>query len=115
MVLLRKSNPQGCDLKIAVVRGVMNFGGEMEREEKQPNWARVLRAIFSASFVCVSIYVLFAGFNLISSLILVSSFSGLAAPAVMAADSALECVTGFFEALLDGLLSIFESIGNIFG
>jgi|GEM_PF-3280410 len=32
----------------------------------------------------------------------------------MAADSALECVTGFFELLLDGILSIFEIIGDIF-
>lgn len=87
----------------------------MEYEVKPPTWVRFLKAAFSVSFVGVSIYVLFAGFNLIASLVLISSFSGLAAPAVMAADSAFECVTGFFEALLDGLLSIFESIGNIFG
>ena len=86
----------------------------MEREGKQPGWVRILRAVFSASFVCVGIYVLFAGFNLIASLILISSFGGLAAPVVVAANSALECVTGFFKALLDGLLSIFESIGNLF-
>ncbi len=87
----------------------------MKHEGKKPTWVRVLRAIFSASFLCVSIYVLFAGFNLIASLILISSFGGLAAPVILAAESALECVTGFFEALFDGLLSIVESIGNIFG
>jgi hypothetical protein len=93
----------------------MNLGDEMKREGKQFTWTRFLRAISSVSFVCVSVYVLFAGFNFAASLVLISSFSGIAAPAVMAADSALECVTGFFEALLDGLLSIFEFIGNIFG
>jgi hypothetical protein len=74
----------------------------------------LLRTISSLALIGATTYVIVAGFNLIAAVVLISSFGGIAGPAVMAADSALECVTGFFELLLDGILSIFEIIGDIF-
>lgn len=74
----------------------------------------MLRTISSLALIGATTYVIVAGFNLIAAVVLISSFGGIAGPAVMAADSALEYVTGFFELLLDGILSIFEIIGDIF-
>ena len=86
----------------------------MKRKKEQSIWIRLLRTISSLALVGATTYVIVAGFNLIAAVVLISSFGGIAGPAVMAADSALECVTGFFELLLDGILSIFEIIGDIF-
>lgn len=86
----------------------------MKRKKEQSIWNRLLRTISSLALIGATTYVIVAGFNLIAAVVLISSFGGIAGPAVMAADSALECVTGFFELLLDGILSIFEIIGDIF-
>ncbi|MDP1521297.1 hypothetical protein [Porticoccus litoralis] len=86
----------------------------MKRKKEQSIWIRLLRTISSLALIGATTYVIVAGFNLIAAVVLISSFGGIAGPAVMAADSALECVTGFFELLLDGILSIFEIIGDIF-
>lgn len=86
----------------------------MKRKKEQSIWVRLLRTIFSLTLIGATAYVVVAGFNLIAAVVLISSFGGIAGPAVLAADSALECVTGFFELLLDGILSIFEIIGDIF-
>ena len=90
------------------------YGVYMKRKKEQSIWIRLLRTISSLALVGATTYVIVAGFNLIAAVVLISSFGGIAGPAVMAADSALECVTGFFELLLDGILSIFEIIGDIF-
>ena len=86
----------------------------MKRKKEQSIWIRLLRTISSLALIGATTYVIVAGFNLIAAVVLISSFGGIAGPAVIAADSALECVTGFFELLLDGILSIFEIIGDIF-
>lgn len=90
------------------------YGVYMKRKKEQSIWIRLLRTISSLALIGATTYVIVAGFNLIAAVVLISSFGGIAGPAVMAADSALECVTGFFELLLDGILSIFEIIGDIF-
>ena len=90
------------------------YGVDMKRKKEQSIWIRLLRTISSLALIGATTYVIVAGFSLIAAVVLISSFGGIAGPAVMAADSALECVTGFFELLLDGILSIFEIIGDIF-
>ncbi|WP_334079121.1 hypothetical protein [Microbulbifer sp. M83] len=87
----------------------------MKNKEKRPVWIRLLSATSSLALIGATTYVIIAGFNLVAFLVLISSFGGVAGPAVMAADSAIECVTGFFEILLEGVLSIFKIIGDIFG
>ncbi|MEZ5530177.1 MAG: hypothetical protein R3E57_09685 [Porticoccaceae bacterium] len=87
----------------------------MKNKEERSIWTRLLRAISSLALIGATTYIVVAGFNLIATLVLISSFAGIATPAVMAAESVLECVTGFFEILLEGVLSIFELIGDIFG
>ena len=90
------------------------YGVDMKRKKEQSIWIRLLRTISSLALIGATTYVIVAGFNLIAAVVLISSFGGIAGPAVIAADSALECVTGFFELLLDGIVSIFEIIGDIF-
>lgn len=87
----------------------------MKKKEDRPIWIKLLRAASSLALIGSTTYIVFAGFNLIAAFVLVSSFGGIATPAVIAADSALECVTGFIEAFVEGVLSVFEMIGDIIG
>ncbi len=92
---------------------VMNSRNKMKSKGDRSIRIRLLRAISALALIGALVYIVIAGFNLIATLVLISSFGGIATPAMMAAESALECVTGFFEILLEGILSIFEIIGDI--
>lgn len=76
---------------------------------------RLLRAMSSLALLGGVVYVAVAGFNLAATLVLVAAFGGVAVPAVMAADSALECVTGFFEVFVEGLLSVVSVLCDLVG
>ncbi|SIQ51526.1 hypothetical protein [Marinobacterium stanieri] len=79
----------------------------------------ILGAISSLFLILTLLYILIAGFDAISTVILVSAFSGLAIPAVIYADGAIECVTGVFEMFAEGISAIFsgilDAIGSLFG
>ena len=49
-----------------------------------------------------------------STLILFSTFGGLAGQAVYFGESFMECIVGFFEILVESIASIFEAIASIF-
>ncbi|MGG2399067.1 hypothetical protein ACJRW5_19185 [Pseudomonas sp. SH1-B] len=85
----------------------------MKRRTQRSVGLRLLRATSSLALIGAGTYVAVAGFNMLATLVLVSSFGSILAPAVISAESTLECVAGFFEILLDGVLSIFEMIGNV--
>jgi hypothetical protein len=94
---------------------VKNLRDEMKNKEDRSVWIRLFRAVTSLALIGATTYIILAGFNLVATLVLISSFGSIAAPAVMAADSAIECISGFFEVLLEGILSIFEIVTDIFG
>lgn len=85
----------------------------MKRREQQSVGLRLLRASSSLALIAAGTYVLIVGFNMVATLVLISSFGSILVPAVVTAESTLECVAGFFEILLDGVLSVFEMIGNV--
>lgn len=87
----------------------------MKKKEDCPIWIKLLRAASSLSLIGATTYIVFSGLNLVVAFVLVSSFGAIATPVVIAADSALEYVTGFFEVFVEGVLSVFEMIGNIIG
>ena len=86
-----------------------------QQKEKRHIGIRLL-ASFSSVVVIISIvYMFVAGVDLASSLILVSALSGIAGPAIIAGDGILEIISVFFEIFIEGILSIFSGIAEIFG
>lgn len=88
-------------------------------KDAKPIQVVILGAISSFFLLGTLIYIFIAGFNMAATFILVSAFSGLAIPAVMYADSAIECVTGIFEMFAEGIATTFsgilDAIGSLFG
>lgn len=87
----------------------------MKSNSKRPIGVRALGAVSSLVIVFGVVYIVFAGINLASSLILLSAFGGLAGPAIVMGDSVVECITGIFEMFIEGIMAVFEFIGNLFG
>ena len=95
----------------------LNFtttGITMRNKQKRHTGIRVLASISSLVIIISVVYMFVAGANLASSLILMSALGGLAGPAVVAGDGFLDIIGGFFEIFLEGILSIFEGIAEIF-
>lgn len=88
---------------------------KVDEKEKKPTGIRILGSVSSLLLVCSIIYILVAGFNLASTLILVAALGGLAGPAVVAGDGVAECLAGILEMFLEGIQSIFSAIADIFG
>ena len=86
----------------------------MNSKENKSIGIRVLASVSSLVLIVSVVYVLIAGINLASTLVLVSAFGGLAGPAVASGGSVLECVTDIFEMFVEGIQSIFEAIAGIF-
>ena len=87
----------------------------MSKKEKRHLGIRVLASISSLVIIISIVYMVFAGANLASSLILISALGGIAGPAIVAGDGFLSIIGGFFEIFFEGILSIFEGIAEIFG
>ncbi len=77
--------------------------------------SRVLGSVAALTLIVAVIYVLVAGINLISSLVILSALGGLAGPAIAVGDGFVECVVGIFEMFIEGIALLFEAIGNFFG
>ena len=86
----------------------------MNSKEKKTTSIRLLASLSSLALIISVVYILVAGMNLASTLILVSSIGGLAGPAIATGDGIIECVTGFFEMFIEGIQSIFEAISGVF-
>lgn len=88
------------------------------RKDKPP----VMRLLFSLSAFALMgsvIYIIAAGFNAYSSVILVSAVLGLGVPSVASGDGLLDMVSGFFECFFEGIVDVVagiaEAIGSLFG
>jgi len=86
----------------------------MNSKEKKPFSIRLLASLSSLALIASVVYILVAGMNLASTLILVSALGGLAGPAIVTGDGIIECVTGFFKMFIEGIQSIFEVITEVF-
>ena len=75
---------------------------------------RVLGSVSALTLIVAVVYVLVAGINLISSLILLAALGGLAGPAIAVGDGVTECIVGVFELFIEGIQQIFEAIISIF-
>ena len=75
---------------------------------------RFISSISVLALISALIYVIFAGFNLTSTLIVFSAFGGLAGQAIYVGESIGECIVCFFEIAIESITSLFEAIGSIF-
>ncbi len=75
---------------------------------------RFISSVATLALMFTIIYVIIAGFDLVSTLVLVTAFSSLAGQAIFTGESFFECVTVFLEMLVEGIASIFEAIASIF-
>ncbi len=87
----------------------------MKNVEKRSIGGKLMRSVCSLALIGATTSIAVSGFSLVAALVLVSSFGGIAVPAVAAAENAVECVTGFVEILVDGMLSVFSLLADIFG
>jgi len=90
-------------------------GKYMSKKEKRHIGIRILASVSSLVIIVSITFMLIAGANLTSSLILISALGGIAGPAIVAGDGFLNIIDGFFEIFFEGILSIFEGIAEIFG
>ena len=75
---------------------------------------RILGSFSAFALIFVLMYIVFAGFNLYSTLVLVSAITVIGGQAAFVGESVVECIVGFFEILLESLTTVFEVIGSIF-
>jgi hypothetical protein len=75
---------------------------------------RVFNACFVLLLLIASIAMLIVGTQLLAISGLVLALSGLTVSALITGESAAEMVTGFFEAIIDGLSAILEAIASLF-
>jgi len=75
---------------------------------------RACNACFVLLLLIASGAMLIVGAQLLAISGLVLAVSGLAASALITGETAAEMVTGFFEAIIDGLSAILEAISSLF-
>jgi hypothetical protein len=75
---------------------------------------RFISSVAALALICTVIYVIVAGFDLMSTLILVAASGGLVGQSVFFGESFVECIVGFFEILIESVSSVFEAIASVF-
>lgn len=86
----------------------------MGRRKDRPLAIRILGALCSTAMLCTFVYILIAGFSMAAGVALAVAVVGIATPVMVAGGGFVEMIVSFFEALLEGVLAIFEFIGDLF-
>lgn len=82
-----------------------------KREERSPK-IKALNTICTSVLFCSLVYMLVAGMNIVALGIVVSSVVGMAAPVMLSGEGVLDILTGFFEAVFEGMAVIVEGIAG---
>ncbi len=82
--------------------------------KKKSIYLRLFNTVCSLSIIVAACYLFFAGMDLLARGILASSLAAMTAPVVFDGGSVVEVLVGIAEAFVEGLVLIFEEIGNIF-
>ncbi len=85
----------------------------MSDKQEKPIQVRVLNAVVSLALLASVVYILVAGIDLASSLILLAAIGGLAGPIVVSGAGVVEAVVGMFEAFVEGVLEILSAIADL--
>lgn len=77
---------------------------------------RLINSISAFTVIGVSIYILFAGIELIPTLFLMAAIGGHSGVVIFSGgyEGVFEFISGILEAFIEGLVGVFEFIGNIF-
>ena len=86
----------------------------MPQKEKRPVLLRLFNSLCAFSIIGAAIYLLFVGLETVPVLLLLVACAGIATPASIGSDGLLDAIGSIFEALLEGIMGIIETIGDIF-
>ena len=87
----------------------------MSEKKNRSVWVRILASVSSLAVIFSIVYILIAGVDALSTLVLLAAIGGLTGPAVVAGEGILEIIVGIFEMFLEGIGSILEAIADVFG
>lgn len=89
----------------------------MKDRKQKPIALRLLNTVSAFMLIGCAVYIFFVGINLIPSLILLAAIGSLSGPVVISGGSEgiLDCLIGILEAFVEGVVGVFETIGDIFG
>lgn len=90
----------------------------MEDKEQKPLLFRLLTSIGSLMLIGSLVYIVVAGIDYYSGVILAVAFLGLAGPCVVAGEGVFEILAGFVEIFVEGLTTalegVVEALGSLF-
>ena len=88
----------------------------MKKRNDKPILIRLLNTVSAFALIGSVIYLFVAGISLIPSLVLLAALGGLSGPVVSGgAEGIFDCLASILEAFVEGLIGVFETIGEIFG
>ncbi|MBK1875764.1 hypothetical protein [Pelagicoccus mobilis] len=85
-----------------------------KREMKHSVFQRILAVLGCFLFLTAGIVWLVAGFQIVVAALLLAAVAGISGPAVAEGGGILDIVGSIFEAVLEGIMGIFELIGDLF-
>ena len=86
----------------------------MRNKEKRSLDVRFLNSFCAlALLVCIA-YIVFAGFQAVIIGVALLALGGVAVPVAMEGEGLVEIILGIFEAVIEGIIVIFEAIANFF-
>ena len=88
----------------------------MEERKQKHLFIRLINSVSAFTIISVSIYILFAGIDLIATLFLMAALGGHSGAVFFSGtfEGTLEFISGLFEAFIEGVVGFFEFIGSIF-
>jgi len=88
----------------------------MNKRKDKPIFIRLLNTVSAFTLIGATIYLFFAGISLIPSLVLLVAIGGLSGPVVAGGtEGVLDCFVSIIESFFEGLIGVFETIGELFG
>ena len=84
------------------------------KKKKRSLLNRILNATCFLSILVSYLYLIFLGFNLFASGIIVGAIIITSIPVVMAGEGTFDILSGILEAVVDGALAVIEGIASIF-
>ena len=84
----------------------------MKTKEDRSIGIKILNSLFATMLLVAVGYILLVGIEVVAMGAIVLALIGMAVPVAMSGEGVLAIVAGVFEALVEGVLVIFEAIAN---
>ncbi|AKS41153.1 hypothetical protein [Wenzhouxiangella marina] len=86
----------------------------MKRRSDRSIGMKLLNAMMALLLLGSACFMLIVGLHVIAISALLVSVAGLATPVILSGEGIVDMISGFFEAILEGLLAIVEGITEFF-